>query len=172
MSLAGHRVAQFLRAAFARPAAAESTLVEQHLPPPLRPAFARLSRAEQAHAIATLRTLLRQGETDADLRAAALVHDLGKSRAPLRLLERVLIVLAQSFLPGQAARWGQGEPSGWRRPFVVAARHAAWGETLVLEAGGSPRLAEIVRRHHDPLPAAGTPVDRLLKALQSADGGR
>jgi len=171
MSLAGHRVAQFLRAAFARPAAGEGALVEQHLPPPLRPAFTRLSRAEQAHALATLRTLLRRGQTDPDLLAAALVHDLGKSRAPLRLMERVLVVLAQSCLPRQAARWGQGEPRGWRRALVVAARHAAWGEALVLEAGGSPRLAEIVRRHHDPLPAATTPVDRLLKALQAADGG-
>lgn len=171
MSLAGHRVAQFLRAAFARPADAEQALVEQHLPPLLRPAFARLSRAEQAHAVATLRTLLRQGHADPDLLAAALVHDLGKSRAPLRLLERVLIVLAQSFLPRQAAGWGQGEARGWRRPFVVAARHAAWGEALVLEAGGSARLAEIVRRHHEPLPAASTPVDLLLQALKAADGG-
>jgi len=171
MSLAGHRVAQFLRAAFARPAAGEGALVEQHLPPPLRPAFTRLSRAEQAHALATLRTLLRRGQTDPDLLVAALVHDLGKSRAPLRLMERVLVVLAQSCLPRQAARWGQGEPHGWRRAFVVAAQHAAWGEALVLEAGGSPRLAEIVRRHHDPLPAATTPVDGLLKALQASDGG-
>lgn len=172
MSLAGHRVAQFLRAAFARPAAGDGALLEQHLPPPLHPAFTRLSRAEQAHAVATLRTLLRQGHTDPDLLAAALLHDLGKSRAPLRLLERVLIVLAQSWLPRRAARWGQGEPCGWRRPFVVAAHHPAWGEALVLEAGGSPRLAEIVRRHHDPLPEdVRTPVDRLLKALQAADGG-
>ncbi|MBM3123149.1 MAG: HD domain-containing protein [Chloroflexi bacterium] len=172
MSLAGYRVAQFLRAAFARPAAGEDALLEQHLPAPLQPAFARLSRAEQAHAVATLRALLRQGHTDPDLLAAALLHDLGKSRAPLRLLERVLIVLAQSWLPRRAARWGQGEPRGWRRPFVVAAQHPAWGEALVLEAGGSPRLAEIVLRHHDPLPEdVRTPVDRLLKALQAADGG-
>jgi len=170
MSLAGHRVAQFLRAAFARPGAGDNALVEQHLPPTLRPAYSRLGRAEQAHAVATLRTLLRQGHTDPDLLAAALVHDLGKSRAPLRLMDRVLVVLAQSYLPRQAARWSQGEARGWRRPFVVAARHAAWGETMVLEAGGSPRLAEILRRHHDPLPDASTPVDRVLKALQAADG--
>jgi hypothetical protein len=171
MSLAGHRVAQFLRAAFARPAAGDGALVEQHLPPQLRPAFARLGRAEQAHAVATLRTLLRQGHTDPDLLAASLVHDLGKSRAPLRLLERVLVVMAQACMPRRAARWGQGELRGWHRPFVVAAQHAAWGEALVLEAGGSANLAEIVRRHHDPLPDVSASADRLLKALQAADGG-
>ena len=171
MSRAGHRMAQFLRAAFAHPADGEATLVDLHLPPPLRPAFARLSRAERAHAVATLRTLLRQGHTDSNLLAAALVHDLGKSRSPLRLLDRVVVVLAQSFMPRRAARWGQGEPVGWQRPFVVAARHAAWGEALILQAGGSASLAEIVRRHHDPIPAASTHVDPLLMALQAADGG-
>ena len=108
MSRASHRTAQFLRAAFARPADDEVALVDLHLPPPLRPSFARLSRAEQAHAVATLRTLLRQGHTDSNLLAAALVHDLGKSRSPLRLLDRVVVVLAQAFMPRRAGPLGPG----------------------------------------------------------------
>lgn len=171
MTRAAYRVSQFVQAAFSRPAPGDADLAARYLPPSLHAHFARLSRAEQAHALTVLRTLLRQGHGDPDLLAAALLHDIGKGRAPLRLMDRVLVVLAHAFVPHLAARWCEGEPAGWRRPFVVAAHHAEWGGAMVRQAGGSPTLAELIRRHHDPIPSASTPADSLLKALQAADGG-
>ena len=56
-----------------------------------------MQSSEQAHAVSVYRQLVAQGETSSDLLAAALLHDVGKSLSPLRLWERVLIVLARVF---------------------------------------------------------------------------
>jgi len=170
MTRTTYRASQFLRALLAQPAAEDARLVADYLPPALRPRFDGMSRAEQSHSLAVLRTLLRQGQTDPDLLAAALLHDVGKTRAPLRLLDRVLVVLAQRVAPGAAQAWSNGAPRGWKRPFVVAARHAEWGAEILEQAGASPRLVGMVRQHHASFPPCGAEVDRMLAALQIADG--
>ena len=66
--------------------------------------------------------------------------------------------------------------AGWRRPFVVHARHAQVGARWAQEAGCSPSTVALIRRHHDAL-ASDSPAttgsdaeeDRLLAALQTAD---
>ena len=116
MTRASYRASQFVQALFAQPAAEDARLAAEPLPASLRPLFHALSRAEQSHAVAVLRCLLQHGERDPDLLAAALLHDVGKTRAPLRLLDRVLVVLAQRLAPAAADAWSKGEPRAWRRP--------------------------------------------------------
>lgn len=170
MTRAAYRASQFLHAVLDHPAPGDADLIHAHLPASLHALFERLSPVEQAHAVAVLRTLLLQGHSDPSLLAAALLHDVGKTRAPLRLMDRVLVVLAARLVPRRARDWSQGAPSGWRRPFVIAAQHASWGEAMLAQAGASTPLGELVRRHHDPLPVLSTPIDHLLAALQAADG--
>ena len=170
MTRTGYRATQFLQALLARPAADDARLAADHLPPALGALYNGMSRAEQSHSLAVLRALLRQGQTDPDLLAAALLHDVGKTRAPLHLFGRVLVVLAQRLAPGAAQAWSNGGPHGWRRPFVVAARHAEWGAEMLEQAGASPCLVGMVRQHHASLPRGGTEADRQLGALQAADG--
>jgi putative nucleotidyltransferase with HDIG domain len=170
MTRTGYRASQFVQALFAQPAADAARLAAEYLPPALQPLYHGMSRAEQWHSLAVLRALLRQGQADPDLLAAALLHDVGKTRSPLRLFDRVLVVLAQRLAPAATQAWGKGAPRGWRRPFVVAARHADWGGKILEQAGASPRLVVMVRRHHAAQPLRGTDVDRLLAALQTADG--
>lgn len=170
MTQTTYRASQFVRALLAQPAAGDVRLAAQVLPPVLLPLYQGLSPAERSHAVAVLRALLRQGHTDPDLLAAALLHDVGKTRSPLHLLDRVWIVLAQRFMPTRAASWGQGPSGGWRRPFVVAAHHAMWGADLLHQQGASARLVDLVRRHHAVLPSPVPDADRLLAALQRADG--
>jgi len=115
------------------------------------------------------------GEEQPDLLAAALLHDVGKSDHPLHIWERVVIVLGKAFFPGQVRRWGQGEPTGWRRPFVVAEQHPAWGADMAAEAGASPTTATLIRHHQDLLVASGSqdtppsPITLLLLPLQALD---
>jgi putative nucleotidyltransferase with HDIG domain len=129
-----------------------------------------MRRAEQAHSLAVLRALRRQGHADPDLMAAALLHDVGKTRVPLRLFDRVLVVLGHSLLPAAARAWSTRAPSGWRRPWVAAAQHASWGAEMVSHAGGSARLQAMIRRHHETPLSRTTEIDGLLAALQAADG--
>lgn len=98
-----------------------------------------------------LNRLLEQDETNNDLLAAALLHDVGKCCHPLRLWERVVIVLAKSLFPKRVKSWGEGEPFGWKRAFVVAEQHPSWGAELAARAGASPMTVSLIRRHQDLL---------------------
>lgn len=127
--------------------------------------FQRMQFSEQAHAYRMFEDLNRSGQRDPDLLTAALLHDVGKIRAPLTLVERVLIVLAGRVFPQMAATLGSGAPRGARRAFVVARQHPAWGAELAAAAGVSPRACALIRDHQ----AQDVSGDPLLVALQEVD---
>lgn len=164
-----YRIRQFLLALAPASPEDETELVHRFLSPELEALFFQMSPSDQRHSLRVLRALLEGGEDDPDLLAAALLHDVGKSRATPSPLERVLVVVSGFFMPGKAAQWGQGEPRGWRRPFVVAAQHPAWGGEMVQACGGSEKLVRLIRDHQER-PAAGQQEADLLAKLQQADG--
>ena len=142
--------------------------------------FVCMQPSEQAHSLRVLQALLERGEQDKDLCVAALLHDIGKTRRPLHLWERIWIVLAQAVYPGCVAHWGR-EPDGqadqvewWRKAFVVAAQHPQWGAEMAAAAGTSSLAVALIRRHQDkPITPAGqeaaTREEVLLNILQSVD---
>ena len=133
--------------------------------------FRRLQPAEQTHAHSIFKHLQAEGNSTADLLAAALLHDVGKILHPLSIFDRVLIVVGKRLFPHKSARWAEGPAHGLRLPFVVAERHAGWGAELAAQAGASPQTVELIRRHHEPrLANPGSPIEHLLAALQAADG--
>jgi hypothetical protein len=142
----------------------EETL-SPHLSQSLMTLFRRMDLSEQAHSLAVLQRLQAGGQSDPDLLATALLHDIGKTQSPLSVIDRALIVLGKRFFPRLAVRWGAGDLHGWTRPFVVAACHPAWGASLAADFGASPRLCDLIRRHQDASPGD----DPLLLALQGAD---
>jgi hypothetical protein len=164
-----YRVQQFVRAAgaWAQPQAPGEA--QLYLPTRALALFQAMPRYDRQHSLRVLRTLRAGGQTDPDLMAAALLHDVGKTAqgaGSSRLGHRVVSVLLRAFWPGMLARLGQERPGGWRRPFFVQQHHAAFGAELALQAGCSPRTAELIRCHEEP---AAPTDDPLLTALQSAD---
>ena len=134
--------------------------------------FRQLQPGEQTHAYRVFNQIKASGNTNADLLAAALLHDIGKIHVPLSIFDRVVIVMGKHLFPKAARRWGEGSPRGWRRPFVVAEKHATWGADLAEKAGVSDLTAELIRSHHEAgslKPASA--LERLLGELQTADGG-
>ena len=132
--------------------------------------FTKLRPNEQSHALRVLDTLSQLGESHPDLLTAALLHDIGKIYHPLRLWERVVIVLGKQFMPQKVEKWGQHNPQGWKRPFVVARHHPDWGAALVQEAGASSSVIQLVREHQNhPVQESDSSHHRLLIALQTAD---
>jgi hypothetical protein len=142
--------------------------------------FQRMQPSEQAHSLRVLQALLERGEQDKDLCVAALLHDIGKTRYPMHLWERVWVVLAEAVCPGCAQGWGlKGDGlldtvEWWRKAFVVAARHPQWGAEMAAEAGASPLAVALIRGHQDkqisPVQReASTREEVLLQTLQSVD---
>lgn len=173
MRRALYRVGQFVRSLSGRLSRERKAQVESWLTPPLFELFCRLTPSEQYHAYHVRQTLAADGHTSPDLLTAALLHDVGKSKMPLAIWERVLIVLGFKFAPARAFRWGTvpDPSSAWVRPFVVAVHHPEWGAEMVKAAGGTELAVELIRRHQE-----GKERERekekereLLSVLQHAD---
>jgi hypothetical protein len=214
-----YRTRQFWQALGANLSPEDLDLVREVLAPSQRRLFEKLQVSEKAHSMKVLRALLDQGENHPDLSVAALLHDVGKSRFPLNMWDRILIVVGKAFFPQRAKRWGSEPPSTlkslhpsdrrglltetfpepdprglpteafpepdrqglltetffriWRRPFIIAERHPAWGAEMAAQAGASPLAVALIRQHQDKLDPdlesnSGT-EGYLLHKLQAVD---
>ena len=149
--------------AFAQPV--DYALVAQHLTPALQDCFALLRRSEQLHSLRVLRALQAQGAVPPELTAAALLHDVGKTRWPFPLWQRVLVVLLPLLAPALAARLARGDEANLlSRPFIIEEQHPAWGAQLARAAGADERVAALIEGHAQP-----PGDDELLARLRYAD---
>lgn len=167
-----YRVRQFWQTLVPGKISPESLIqVKQILPDAQFKLFAMMQPSEQAHSLRVYNMLTAQGEVNVDLLTAALLHDVGKTRYPLRTWERVLIVLANAFIPELSKRWGSGEPKGLVRAFVISEKHPEWGADLAEDAGVSPMAVSLIRMHQDPGSAGDKQGEliELLARLQSID---
>lgn len=169
ISVIRHRLRQGLAAMVARPAAPNDGLADTWLSPDQRGLFRRMSAHDQAHARRVAHRLLAAGQTDRDLIAAALLHDVGKSgsaRYPgrVRLPDRVARVILGRLAP-LALSWLASDPDrpGGRGLFL-AAHHARLGAEEATATGSSARTVWLIANHEDV-----TTGDPQLQALIAAD---
>ncbi|HJS47312.1 MAG TPA: hypothetical protein VJ773_04900 [Gemmatimonadales bacterium] len=118
--------------------------------------------ADQRHALDVVAHLRADGHSDADLLAAALLHDAGKGRR-IRLWHRVVSVLVDAVAPSRLERLGSPDPGSWRHPFYLQRHHEALSARTALEAGCSPRVVAFIGGTSEPGDA------QLAAALQAAD---
>lgn len=174
-----YRSRQFWKAIKSQSSQEDMELVTSVLAPVQLRLFQRMQPSEQAHSIRIVRELMIQGIENSDLLTAALLHDVGKIRTPLRLWERVLIVAVKALCPSCLRKWGSKEDGGsqeekgWRRAFVVAEQHPRWGAELAARHGASPLAVALIARHQEdliPLSESGSSMeDALLRKLQIVD---
>ena len=168
-----YRVHQFMGALLARPKPEQLDFARQRLTPAQFELFQHLQPSEMRHALTMCEALMAQGDDDPDLHVAALLHDIGKAKHPMRIWERVMVVLGQNAFPHHVNDWGMGKPKGWRRAFVIAAQHPAWGADMIAETGASPLVLEMVRFHQDKAPSyMGTEERKLFAKLQAVDNNQ
>lgn len=171
-----YRTRQFWQAISTRSSQVDLELITSILTPSQMSLFNQMQASEQVHSLMVFRILTSQEEQNTDLLVAALLHDVGKIRAPLRLWERVLIVLVRVICPGCIHKWGSAPSEGslgWRRTFVVAEQHPQWGAELAAQCGTSALAVELISRHQEQLtPSQGSGSsmeDSLLRKLQAVD---
>jgi hypothetical protein len=165
------RLRQGVRALLAFSQPVDLDLAAQYLAPDLLALFRQMQRSEQLHSLNVLRSVLAQGTTPRDLAVAALLHDVGKARYPLRVWQKTLVVLVRAGFPAVFERWSHGSlDSLIQRPFVVYAEHPAWSAELIAAAGASPASRWLVQHHADRLTEMNDPLySEWLLRLQQAD---
>ncbi|MCX7854531.1 MAG: HD domain-containing protein [Anaerolineae bacterium] len=170
MGQAVYRVRQFFAALTAPLARGDANVVAQVLTPAQQALFRRMSAPDRRHALKVYRALVERGSQPQDLLVAALLHDVGKAAGPPPLWVRVAVVLLERWAPRWLGRLSEGDPRGWRRPFVVYQQHAEIGAEWAARVGCSSLAVALIRRHHEPLGPPENEEDRLLTLLQEADG--
>lgn len=184
------RIRQFVRGVTASVSAEELQRAAQILPPAGLTRFQQMPVDAQRHSLNVLSSLQGAGWDDADLAAAALLHDAGKLAAAKAGLKfnawvRTALVLMDTFAPGLAARLCvEDAKGGWRYLMHVHLTHARIGARWAEADGCSPLTCWLIAHHQDKagqadvvLNSSGSPAPqwaaegwmRLLTALQWAD---
>ena len=134
---------------------------EAQLAGPLLDLFRQQHPRDIVHAAATARWLIERGHTDPELIAAALLHDVGKGHQRRR--DRAGYVLANA-VRGAKLLAGPGSRFEFRRALARGLAHSESGARALADAGASPRVVDLTRRHHSP-PGS----DTMLALLHEAD---
>lgn len=172
MKQGSRRLAQGLRALLAFATSPDLALAQKYLSNCEFAAFQAMSRSEQLHSLNVLRAVLdAQPNAPMALTAAALLHDVGKSRRRLAVWQKTLAVLFQSLAPALCQRLSREEaPSIWRIPFIVQQHHPKWGGEILRACGSDLELIWLVEQHQaETSEHQGHPAYKLLKRLQAAD---
>ncbi len=164
-----YRVRQFLNAVREIPSLEDIEQIKTVLAPELFSLFRSMQPGEQAHSIKIWRGLLDFGQSNPDLQVAALLHDVGKTLHPLSVWDRSLIVFMKTLFPKQAKAWGQpkqvNQQPNWRRAFLVAENHPAWGASMAEKAGASPLTVALIRNHQAPNDQTNPPLPSDINDL-------
>ena len=149
-----YRVRQFWRMVWIKPDRYELEQVQAILSPGQWELFTHMQPGDKEHAVTVYHRLIQNGETQPDLLIAALLHDVGKVRYRMNPFQRTMVVLARAIIPEKAHQWGKLSPEtcqnapGWKKPFVVAEQHAAWGAEMAHAVGVSSLTETLIREHH------------------------
>ncbi len=108
--------------------------------------YMQMDVRDRDHACTVTKALL-VGFPDASLELlrAALLHDVGKTKASYNPLSRILAAL---YTPPQIP--AKPRFSGVRGLWQMKRHHGRYGAQMIRAAGGDARVAEIVARHHAP----------------------
>lgn len=175
-----YRVGQFVRGFFASPLSGdEAKIVADVLPADAVALFDEMPLDAQRHSINILHMLHNAGYHNADLDAAALLHDVGKVEAQrtgvsINLWMRGPMVMAEAVSPEMLQQWADGVNStGWRYALYVHFEHPRLGAEWAQESGCSDLTCWLIAHHQDDAAPGETMADeryQLLAALQWADG--
>ena len=170
-----YRIKQFWWSISARPLTAEQQAdIQTILSSAEFQLFLKYSKNDQQHGHRVLQTLQQAGYNHPDLLTAGLLHDVGKSRINMTVIDRSIVVVGQLLAKKQTKDWGKlplNTAKRWQRPFVVREQHPQWSAEMAQQAGSTALAIDLMRFHQDPLESVPSQnrLPELLVQLKWAD---
>ena len=81
---------------------------------------------------------------------ASAMHDVGKARAQLGTIGRVIATVVSAVVPAPTMASWAARPQGWRARFGWYAHHDRYGAELLAEAGSAAEVVAWAAEHHRP----------------------
>lgn len=152
-----YRIQQFYHGLFPRITSKDLLVVQAYLPEKAISLFNAQLPADQRHGLDVALDLLRNNSSYLSLSQknqliqAALLHDCGKTLYPLKLWQRVYVVLA-AHLPRSIWDYFKSLShfQSLSRPLELAKEHPEWGAKLSAQAGLEEEVIQLIRFHHKP----------------------
>lgn len=152
-----YRVRQFYHGLFPRITSKDLILIHNYLPEKAISLFTAQLPADQRHCLDVALDLLQNNPDSLSLSQkdqliqAALLHDCGKTLYPLRLWQRVYVVLA-AYLPHSICDFLKSSShfQSLSQPLKLAKEHPEWGAKLSAQAGLEEEVIQLIHFHHTP----------------------
>ena len=155
---------------FGGPSPADEAWVAGALAPTEAALWQRMSGPDRRHAVGVARAVTATLGDDAvrPVRAAALLHDVGKIEAGFGPVRRALVTVAAMATGREVARERWSVRGGLRGRAGAYLRHDEIGAELLVEACSDPLTVAWAREHHLPTDRWTVPAD-IGAALKAAD---
>jgi len=152
------RSRQFFRAIFSKMEPVDHAFVSQHLNEVEKQLFYNMDRAVQKHCVNVARTAMQMAESASEmnlplLTKGALLHDIGKTRGSLTIIDRVIYVILHKISPRLVETMAQPRAglllARFRNSFHVHLTHGATGAVIARETGLNEDLIYLLKNHHN-----------------------
>jgi putative nucleotidyltransferase with HDIG domain len=169
------RVRQFIAAVTARIGAADRSFVAEYLSRQEERLFWRMNLPDQRHALNVAYTALtlsegKRGINRVVLLKSALLHDVGKVKGDISIVDKIITVLADTMVPAWGERWGRygkgGRLDNLRHAFYIYFHHPERSAAMLREIGVQAEIIAVIARHHKA-PAEDDPPELMI--LRKAD---
>jgi len=164
------RVKQVMAALTAKIRPEDRIFVRQYLYAGEETLFWAMNLPDQRHALNVAYTAQKLGSKHKDidrnlLIKCALLHDVGKIKGDVSTIDKVMTVIGHTVAPNWAKQWGRlgrgSKLANCRHAFYIYFHHAKRSAAMLKTIGASPRMIEIVSKHHEA-PADGDPLELVL----------
>lgn len=137
------RIRQFLLCIFSSLGSQDLEYIDKKLDNNIKYIFLKLSKYEKKHSILVARAVEKQFKNDPDLVKAALLHDIGKTKYHINIIQKSLLVLFDLLTKGKLKKITEN------KSINIFYNHGQMGYDILKDSGYNERILFIVKNHHN-----------------------
>ncbi|MDV3429288.1 MAG: HDIG domain-containing protein [Bacillota bacterium] len=137
------RIRQFLICIFSSLNSQDIEYIDNKLDIDIKDIFLKLSKYEKKHSILVAQAVEKEFKNDPDLAKAALLHDIGKTKYHINIIQKSLLVLFDRLTKGKLKK------ITGNKSIYIFYNHGQMGYDILKNSGYNERILFIVKNHHN-----------------------